>query len=821
MTTKRFEWPTAGKALDENVIVGKTYRFTVLTSRLIRMEQDADGQFEDRATQTVFYRDFPAVDYTVARENGVLRIETKELILTYTEGAAFAADTLSIARKTAPLGVWHYGDKLRQLGGTARTLDIANGEIPLEDGVLARCGYTVMEDKSRAVLSEDGWFAVRKENAIDAYFFGYGHAYRDCIADFYRLTGVPPLLPDYALGNWWSRYYPYTQKEYCELMERFERENIPFSVSVVDMDWHTDISDEDKDPNEISKLMTGWTGYTWNEELFPDYKAFLKFLADHNLKTALNLHPAQGVRCHEVQYEEMARACGIDPATRKMVKFDCLNPDFMENYFDILHHPYEEDGVNFWWMDWQQGTDYWWVHDDAHPASELEVIDPLWLLNHLHILDISRNGKRPMFFSRYSGLGSHRYPVGFSGDTIVTWESLDFQPYFTANASNAGYSWWSHDIGGHMLGFRDDDMRVRWMQLGVMSPINRLHASNNEFTGKEPWNMAKRHEQIADEWLRLRHRMFPYNYTMNYRNHVDLEPLVQPMYYSHPECDEAYEYKKQYWYGSEMIVSPITEKEDAAALLGRTKVWLPDGDWFDCFNGWHYTGEQKLTVYRPLEQMPIFAKAGAIVPMQKDTGDNKLGRQAAMELFVFPGADNTFTMFEDEGDGSAYKDGRFATTTLKMVWGDKAVFTIAPAQGATDLLPTKRSWTVNLRGFHADVAVAVMIGGKVIDVDTVYEQVTHTLRIELPAAAITDEVSIVVSGDRLITNNEGAYEKMFDIMLHAQTSEIWKYNVWHNREKYLAHGGVGAVPGHGWNCDVTDEQKNIIGAMREMEDLCS
>lgn len=124
-------------------------------------------------------------------------------------------------------------------------------------------------------------------------------------------------------------------------------------------------------------------------------------------------------------------------------------------------------------------------------------MSPLWLLNHLHILDISRNGKRPMFFSRYSGLGSHRYPVGFSGDTVVTWESLDFQPYFTANASNAGYSWWSHDIGGHREGYRDDEMVVRWMQLGVLSPINRLHSAINLFTGKEPWNLHPYLAEIA------------------------------------------------------------------------------------------------------------------------------------------------------------------------------------------------------------------------------------------------------------------------------------------------------------------------------------
>lgn len=286
------------------------------------------------------------------------------------------------------------------------------------------------------------------------------------------------------------------------------------------------------------------------------------------------------------------------------------------------------------------------------------------VLNHLHILDISRNGKRPMFFSRYSGFGSHRYPVGFSGDTIITWKSLNFQPYFTANASNVGYSWWSHDIGGHMCGSRDDELTVRWMQLGVFSPINRLHASDNIFASKEPWNLFPYEAGIAKDWLRLRHRLFPYIYTMNYRNHSELVPMVLPMYYSHPEKDVAYRYHNQYWFGSELIVSPITEPNDKRTRLGKAKVWLPEGKWIDAFNGYVYQGDREIEVYRNLEQMPIFAKAGAIVPMQKYMGDNKLGHSKDMELFVFAGADNRFAMYEDVGDYSNYQNGAFVETLI-------------------------------------------------------------------------------------------------------------------------------------------------------------
>ncbi len=788
MGKERFKWETRGKALNDNVITGENYRFTVLTSRMIRMEYAADGVFEDRATQYFFYRDFEKNEYLQAVENGVLTIETSDLLLTYQKNAEFAVETLSVQLKNFPGSIWHFGESADQLKGTAKTLDLANGEIPLQDGLCSRNGYTVVDDSETLVLTNEGWFDVRNAGIKDLYFFGYGHDYLGCIQDFYRITGAPPLLPDYALGNWWSRYYDYTQQEYCDLMERFEREQIPFSVAVVDMGWHTQPKNIEENRIADSRWQAGWTGYSWNKELFPDYKEFLKFLKEHNLKTALNLHPAAGIGCHEDMYEEMATACGIDPASRRLVKFDGVNPEFMEHYFDIVHHPYEEAGVDFWWMDWQQGTDYWWIHDEDHPASPLEKMDPLWLLNHLHILDISRNGKRPMFFSRYSGLGSHRYPVGFSGDTLVTWESLDFQPYFTANASNAGYSWWSHDIGGHREGYRDDEMVVRWMQLGVLSPINRLHSAINWFTGKEPWNLHPYMAGIATEWLQFRHRLFPYIYTMNYRNHVDLIPLVLPMYYSHPEKDAAYQCPNQYWFGSEFIVCPITDKADSVTFLAKTNAWLPEGKWIDAFNGFVYEGDTNIDIYRGIEQFSIFAKTGAIVPMEKFSGNNKMGRSENMELFVFAGADNSFTLYEDEGEYSRYQEGVWSKTQMNFVWKeDASSFQICPAEGDISLLPKKRNWTVHFRGFEKPESVVVKTGKRKKEIVFTYDEKHATVTVVLENIAITNEIEIsCIAKQGLLYQNTFARKRMFDIVLHAQMGYVTKTKIWEylNRPKH-------------------------------------
>ena len=775
---KRFGWPVRPVAAPENCISGKNYRFTVLTDRLIRMEYDPMGIFEDRASQSIFYRDMPASVYSVLRRDGVLTIRTGALLLTYQEGKAFSEDSLSIQLLSEPASKWRFGESFETLGGTCKTLDEADGARPIEDGLCSRWGYSVLDDSQTLLLDETGWVAVRRDHTKDVYFFGYGYDYRGCIRDFYRITGAPPMLPAYALGNWWSRYHAYTQEEYLSLMDRFAQENIPFSVGVVDMDWHiVQIPEELQDPEEPG----GWTGYTWNEELFPDYRAFLKELHKKNLKTALNLHPADGIRKHEVMYEEMARANGIDPATGKRVKLDLLSKDFMADYFDILHHPYEEEGVDFWWMDWQQGTDYHWIHEPNVPGEykyPAERMDPLWMLNHLHILDISRNGKRPMFFSRYAGPGSHRYPVGFSGDTTITWESLQFQPYFTATASNIGYGWWSHDIGGHMGGYKDVELLLRWVQLGVFSPINRLHSSRSWWMQKEPWANDFATAECMKTWLRLRHQLFPYIYTMNYRCHKELSPIVQPMYYSHPKCGAAYQVGNQFWFGTELMVAPITTPNDKISHLGMVNVWMPDGQWFDFFSGMHYSGlgGRMMTICRPMTSMPVFAKAGAIIPQANYT-DNRLCNSESMEILVFPGADNSFTLYEDAGDGHDFESGAFCQTNMHLNWGDHPRFVIEPACGQLDLIPGKRSWCVQLRGFHKDIRVQVAVDGVPVEADFRFDSKTNSTVVCL-LASTESRICMDVTGKTLVHDNCDMLDRCGEIINAAELSYYTKEHLW-------------------------------------------
>lgn len=764
---------TRPQAMQENMITAEKYRLTILTEGLVRLEYSEEGVFEDRATQMAFYRDFPKTSFRVLRTEDGIEVHTSRLHIIYNE-KEFAGNGLSIQVKGGISGyhsIWHYGEEPEDLKGTARTLDMVNGEyaldhsdlfgfghqmrdggpakLKLEHGLISGFGFSVIDDSKSQILLENGWIEPRNKGVKDLYFFGYGHDYKEALKAFYYLCGSTPMLPRYALGNWWSRYYKYTEKSYMELMERFDEENLPFTVAVIDMDWHL----VDIDP----KYGSGWTGYTWNREFFPDPPRFLKKLHDRGMKTTLNVHPADGVRAHEECYPEMAKAMGVDMEHEDPVGFDVANPEFMDAYFKYIHHPLEEDGVDFWWIDWQQGG-----------ISKMEGLDPLWILNHFHFMDSKRDGKRPLTFSRYAGPGSHRYPVGFSGDTITTWDSLEFQPYFTATASNIGYGWWSHDIGGHMMGYKNDELVARWVQFGIYSPIMRLHSSCGEFNGKEPWRFKAESEKVMGEALRQRHAMIPYLYTMNHRSYKEGMPLILPMYYEYPDIMEAYNMKNQFYFGTELIVAPITSPRKSGINHAKVKVWLPEGIWYDVYTGMIYQGDRVLDMYRNLDSIPVLAKAGAILPVTDEiSGVQAIKNPDSLRIKVFAGADGEFELYEDDNETCNYEKNEYVIT--KMTFEKSGVFTIFPANGKLALIPEKRSYIVELTGYQKSAVdtVKVEIDGKIVDVAVTYDKKKQAVEITISECDVTKEVKIFISEEAL-TNGNQIVERSFNFLNQAE-----------------------------------------------------
>lgn len=655
-------------------------RISLITPRLLRTEK---GIFTDLPTQTVHNRNFEDVEYDLT--------EIDEYIVVSSKSVSFKVSKKTGKVVYAELPPHCYTKKFGKhpLPGTARTLDMANGKVRLEKGITSFYGTAMIDDSKSLLIKPDGSISPRPK-CTDRYWFAYSHDYLGQLRDFFKLTGDVPLIPKYVLGNWWSRYKAYTQEEYRALMQKFIDRQLPITVATIDMDWHwTDVIDrfgEDaRSAKPITKqemiyyyLLQGWTGYSWNTELFPDYKELFAWLHNNGFKITLNIHPSQGVRFFEDQYKAMCERLGRDPEKKEIIPFDMTDGEFRAAYFEILHHPYEEDGVDFWWIDWQQGT-----------KTKIPGLDPLWALNHYHSLDSARGEKRSLILSRYAGLGSHRYPLGFSGDTFCTWKSLDFQPCFTNSAANAGYTWWSHDIGGHARGVQDDELYLRWLQYGVFSPINRLHSSNSDFMGKEPWKRSYAVCQVAEEFLRLRHKMVPFLYTANYRTHTLGEPICTPMYYRY-DCLEAYETKNQFIFGGSLIVCPITRPADKRLNLAYTEAWLPEGRFTDIFNGRIYDGGKKVRFYRDIDSIPVLAAEGTILPMYRDGRSNNLSLDQPLEIHVWRG-NGSFELYEDDGETNAYKEGKYAITSFKLEEkGDSIRLTITPPTDSNGLLPTER-----------------------------------------------------------------------------------------------------------------------------------
>ncbi|KAJ5998949.1 hypothetical protein N7451_006759 [Penicillium sp. IBT 35674x] len=692
----RYSFPHTPVANPEAIIGADNYRFTVLSDGLLRYEWAADCQFEDRASVLAINRQLPVPDFRVIEDQHSLQILTSRFHLNY-DKQKFSANGLSAVIKGnygPHVSVWRYGVEGSNLGGTTRTLDEADGRVALDQGIMSRQGYATLDDSTSMLFDDHQWVTTRLPgNRVDGYLFAYGHDYRQAIQAFYLLSGPQPLLPRWALGNWWSRFYPYTAAEYLLLMDRFRESKIPLSVAVLDMDWHI-VQDE-----RVKKAgVTGWTGYTWNKELFPNPKTFLTELHDRGLHISLNDHPADGVQSYEEPYEEMAIALKHDMAMGDPIAFDITNQAFLDAFFDVLHRRFERDGLDLWWVDWQQGT-----------HSRIPGIDPLWVLNHYHFLDSARDNKRPLTFSRYAGPGSHRYPIGFSGDTVVSWDSLHFQPEFTATASNIGFGWWSHDIGGHFHGEKNDEMLIRWVQYGVFSPILRLHSSNNIFSIKEPWNLEPQYGQIMAKYLQFRHRLLPYLYTMNVRSALQGLPLVQPMYWGYPESEESYIVPNQYLFGSNLIVAPITAPQNPRSRRSQVLAWLPPGRHVDIFTGVVYDGDRRIWLNRRLEDYPVIAPEGAIIPLDAAPGlTNCCPNPNTIELLVVVGADGNFELLEDDGKGQHVNQVNFRRTKISFDQQTGELH-IGPTSGE-NMPPGVRQWNVRFLGYASAEGIEIHVG---------------------------------------------------------------------------------------------------------------
>ena len=362
--------------------------------------------------------------------------------------------------------------------------------------------------------------------------------------------------------------------------------------------------------------------------------------------------------------------------------------------------------MDFWWMDWQQGL-----------KTKMEGLDPLPWINHLHWMDMETNperkGMRPICFSRYGGVGAGRYPVGFSGDTHSTWESLAFQPYFTATAANVLYGYWSHDIGGHMFGNLTPELYARWIQFGAFAPILRSHSTKSMDHDRRFWNFPEPYRTVMIDAVRNRYAMVPYLYSESRRCHDTGLSLCRPMYYHHPEEENAYRYSGQYYCGEAILVAPVVAPADPLSGLSPVKIWLPKGMWLDAATGERLRGGKVHRRQYTIGEVPHFVRPGTILPGQVPGHRLEAGSYRNLTATCFPGGDGSYDLYEDDGVTEAYRSGAHATIPLQQkVEGNHRVVRVGPARGNfAGFIPRRM---VQLRFPSQVPPESVRVGGKML-----------------------------------------------------------------------------------------------------------
>ncbi|MBQ0115115.1 MAG: DUF5110 domain-containing protein [Bacteroidales bacterium] len=549
------------------------------------------------------------------------------------------------------------------------------------------------------------------------------------------------------------------------------KREIPSDVFSVDMDCHQTYDEmAERNGRDEFGQHPGWTGYTWNYDLFPDPVGFLNELHSLHYKTALNLHPASGIRPYEECYDRfvkdyLSRTADYDgpkdfiypkggyqfaavkepkgrEGYRAPVPFRISQQAWADAYFNSVIRPLEKQGIDFWWLDWQQWIKSRYVKD---------LSNTFWL-NYTFFNDMVRQSKsqgldarRPLIYHRWGGLGSHRYQLGFSGDTYDEWSVLEFLPYFTATASNVGYGYWGHDIGGHQMLENhkpNGEMFTRWLQYGVFTPIFKTHSTSSAIIERRIWAYPEHYEFMRDA-IKLRYALSPYIYTSARTAYDTGVSICRPLYYDYPEADNAYTWNQEFMFGDQILATVLCQP----MKNGQTerKMWFPKGnDWYDMAHHKMMTGGQTATLHYAIDENPWFAKAGSIIPMAEENIQSLQEKTNKMRLLIVPGkGKSTYTLYEDDNDTQNYMKDYATTLITKEDNGSTVKVKVNAVKGSFKGMAATRQFTIILEDLKA-MPKAVKFNGNKVDADAVAIKNGH-VEVTLPEAPCNKNLNIEVT----------------------------------------------------------------------------
>lgn len=521
----------------------------------------------------------------------------------------------------------------------------------------------------------------------------------DIIASYRHLTGNAPMLPEWALGYVHCRERYRSQDDLLENARMFRQKQIPLDLIVQDWQYWGKY---------------GWNAMKFDEQRYPDPKKMVDELHSMNMRLMLSVWSKIDPK---TEVGSMAQSKNFYiPGTSWIDFFDKDASEFYwKNFSDRLLKPYRIDA---WWQDATEPE-----NDDLKGRRVMKGTQPGERFRNVYPLKVSEtvyNGlrkddasRRALIFTRSGFSGIQRYgSVLWSGDVGNDWKTLRYQIASGLNFVASGLPWWTYDAGGF---FRPADQytnadyterMLRWIQTSTFLPMMRVHGYKSD---TEPWRYGEEAERIITDYIRLRYRLLPYIYSEAAKVTYDGGTFMRPLVFDFPKDATALEQQNEYMFGASILVNPVTAKG-----VDSWKTYLPDNasGWYDFWSGEKYAGKQWLDVAVDIEKIPLFVKAGTILPMGEVRQHVAEKREAPVTFTVYPGADASFRLYEDEGDNYNYESGAFSIIDFR--WDDdKRRITIDKRQGSFEGMPLERKFIIKL----GDKEHHIIYNGKKTSVD--------------------------------------------------------------------------------------------------------
>lgn len=690
------------------IIQGKKYRFSLLSPRLIRLEYNEGGVFEDRATQLVVNRAFKDFKYNYTENDVSIQITTDYYTLTYVKEMPLSKGISVSVNNTK--NVWKPGvSSIKNLGGLSYSLDDSPSKINFNNGLYSFDGFVSIDDSSNMVIDNDSF--VNRNSTVDTYLFVYNEDLGLCLQDYYNLTGYPLMLPRYAFGCWWYKNDKYNMYDIDNVIGKFNESGIPISLFMLGDKWHNNVCN-----------------YSFDNTLF-DMNVLSSYFNSKGLKFGLTINPSLGINNNDPLYGML---CNSLNNKNNRLSFIPLNNNSINIYLNTIISSLMNYGIDTFNIDY----------------NNIKDKNGLFLLNHYHYV-ISNMNKRGLILSRNSGIAPHRYPVIFSGKTKVSWDTLKSLASYNNSAANIGVSWHAHAIGGYYDGIENEELFIRYIQFGTFNPIFILASDGGKFYKREPWKWNKEFFTIIKEYMLLRNKLVPYIYSESYLYHKCGVPFIQPLYYKYPKIYDDPNYVNQYFFGSRIMISPIIKMKNIEMDRVVQKIFIPEGVWYDYFSGKKFIGNKYYTCFYRIDDYPIFVKEGSIIPLSLD---NDTGNPKNMEINIFPPENDLYGNYELYEDNESARDMANRYLVLKMNYektNEGYRFIISKKEGNYD--DCNKNYVLKFRNMKKPDNVIVKYNGNQYSPE--YSSVNNDMVINLENINVASTLEVNIIGNQLEIND--------------------------------------------------------------------